>query len=239
VTVSRQCRNCATPTRRLEVAGGGGGELFLPFTPKFESGVGEDFSYDGNEPRWLCRFLDAHACPTCGTCDLAPQDVATYLRCDGPHLPRSPLNCPACGSWCLGPIAVECFGVPGSPLAYLAPKYGAPLLGRLCEGCGLTWLSLDPEDREARRELAKRFSGEAACGRCRQGQLRMTRVDVPYSDLAGLYDPASHAGHLGEAGLLADLFVAVCDSCGEAETRAKWREHKTAEKGAAPDPARV
>jgi hypothetical protein len=90
-------------------------------------------------------------------------------------------------------------------------------LGRLCKGCGLIWLSLDLQDSEARRELANRFFGHAACARCRQGQLRMTRVDVPYSDFAGLYDPASQVGHLGEAGLLADLLVEVCDSCGEAE----------------------
>jgi hypothetical protein len=213
--------------------------LFLPCTPEFEATVGEDFYHD-TEPRWLCRFIDACVCFTCGACDLAPNDFACYLQCDGPHLPRSPLICRACGSSCLGPIAVECFGVPGPPLAYLAPQYGAPLLGRLCQGCGLTWLSLDPQDSKARRELASRFAGEGTCGRCRQGQLRMTRVDVPYSDFAGLYDPASQVGHLGDAGLLADLFVAVCDSCGEAEPRAKWREHKTTEQdGAAPDPARV
>jgi hypothetical protein len=97
------------------------------------------------------------------------------------------------------------------------------LIGRLCEVCGLTWLSLDPQDSEGRRELARRFSEGAVCGRCGQGHLRVTRVDVPHSDFAGLYDPGSPVGRLGDAELVADLLVAVCDSCGEAESRAKWR----------------
>jgi hypothetical protein len=206
----------------LEVAGSGGGALFLPFTPEFQATIGDDFSYDGDEPRWLCRFIDAHACAACEAADLTAQDPATFLECDGPHLPRSPVSCLACGSPCLGPIGIECFGVPGPPLAYLAPKYGAPLVGRLCEKCGRVWLSLYPHDHEARRELAARIADGGCCGLCRQGRLRVTRVDVPYSGFAGLYDPASPTGHLGAAGLVADLLVAVCDSCGEAEARARW-----------------
>jgi hypothetical protein len=234
--VTQLCRICGSAARLLEVAGGGGGALFLPCTPEFEATVGEEL-YDDTEPRWLCRFIDALACSTCGACDLALQDFATYLQCDGPHLPRSPLTCRACGSSCLGPITVECFGVPGPPLAYLAPQYGAPLVGRLCGGCGRAWLSLHSQDSKARRELAGRFPGGGTCGRCGRGQLRVTRVDVPYSDFAGLYDPASPTSHHVAASLVADQLVAVCDSCGEAEARARWRGQDPAAQPAAPDPA--
>src|SRR6202007_1005723 len=131
-----------------------------------------------------------HACAVCGASDLTAHDPATYLDCDGPHLPPSPLPCPACGSSCVGPIAVGCYGVPGGPLAYLAPKFGAPLAGRLCRGCGRVWLSLHADDTAARRELAARFADSGRCERCRRGRLRATRVDVPYAGFGGLYDPA-------------------------------------------------
>src|SRR5262249_8672629 len=163
--VEQRCRRCGSPTRTLEVAGGSGEALFLPFTPEFEATLGEDFAYDGSEPRWLCRFLDARACTACGASDLAAHDPATYLGCARPHLPRSPLTCPVCRSSCLGPVAIECYGVPGPPLAYLAPRFGAPLVGRLCGGCGRVWLSLYPDDAEARRELAARVADGGSCGR--------------------------------------------------------------------------
>jgi hypothetical protein len=222
VNVPSQCRFCGSPTRPLEVSGSGGGGLFLPLTPEFEAGLGEDFVFDGSEPRWLSRFLDAHACTGCEACDLVPHDLATYLECDGPHLPPSALACRACGSSCLGPLALESYGVPGQPLAYLAPKYGAPLAGRLCGRCGRTWLSLDPDDTEARRELAARFQDGGPCSRCEPGRLRVTRLDVPYSGFAGLYDPASPSGPYGEPSWAADLLLVVCDSCGEAEARVEW-----------------
>jgi hypothetical protein len=220
--VLEQCRNCGSPARLLEVSGWGGGAPFLPVTPEFEATVSEEVLCDDTEPRWLCRIIDARACPTCGVCDLAARDLATYLQCDGPHLPRSPLSCPACASTCLGPIRIECFGVLGTLLAYLDRNYGAELDGRLCEGCGLVWLSLYPDDSEARRELVARFPSAGPCGRCGRGQLRVTRVDVPHAGFAGLYDPAVQTGRPLEAGLVADLVVAVCDSCGEAETRGEW-----------------
>jgi hypothetical protein len=197
--------------------------LFLPFTPQFEATLGDDFAYDGSEPRWLCRFLDAFACPTCGATDLAAHDPPTYLECDGPHLPPSSLPCPACGASCLGPIAVECFGVPGGPLAFLAPNYGAPLAGRLCRGCGRVWLSLYPDDAEARRELSARFPDGGPCGHCGRGRLRSTRVDVPHAGFGGLFDPSAPSGPQGESAWVAHLLVTVCDSCGEAEVRAGWR----------------
>jgi hypothetical protein len=221
--VMQQCRNCGSPARTLEVAGGSGEALFLPFTPEFEATLGEDFSYDGSEPRWLCRFLDARACPNCGACDLAAHDPATYLECDGPHLPRSARSCPACNTSCLGPLAVECFGVPGPPLAYLAPKFGAPLIGRLCSGCGRVWLSLNPDDAEARRELVTRFADSGPCGLCGMGRLRATRVDVPHGGFAGLFDPSSPSGSCGAPAWAADLMVVVCDKCGESEPRANWQ----------------
>jgi hypothetical protein len=132
------------------------------------------------------------------------------------------LACPACGSSCLGPLAVECYGVPGPPLAYLAPKYGAPLVGRLCGECGRVWLSLYPDDAEGRRELAARVVDGGACGQCGGGRLRATRVDVPHGGFGRLYDPASPTGQHGVPGWVADLLVVVCDSCGEAEARAGW-----------------
>ena len=231
--MAHHCRTCGSPTRLLEVAGRGGAALFLPFTPEFEAALGAGFSYDGSEPRWLCRFLDAHACPACGASDLAAHDPATYLYCDGPYLPPSLLPCPACGASCLGPLAVECFGVPGPPLAYLAPKFGAPLAGRLCGGCGRVWLSLYAGDAEARRELAARLADGGACGRCDRGRLRATRVDVPYAGFGGLYEPASPSGPYREPAWAADLRVVVCDSCGEAETRAGWPEQENAGPGSA------
>jgi hypothetical protein len=220
VSVVSRCRFCGSPARLLEVGGGGG--LLLPLTPEFEAALGDDFAFDGSEPRWLCRFLDAHACPACGASDLVAHDPATYLACDGPHLPPSALPCPACGASCLGPLSVEWYGVPGPPLAYLAPKYGAPLAGRLCARCGRVWLSLHPDDAEARRELAARVPDGGPCGRCGRGRLRVTPLDVPYSGFAGLYDPASPSGPYGEPAWAADLLVVVCDSCGEADARARW-----------------
>jgi hypothetical protein len=220
--MAQPCRECGSLTRLLEVAGGGGGALFLPMTREFEATLGEDFAYDGSEPRWLCRFLDGHACPVCGACDLTAHDPATYLECDGPHLLPSPLLCRACEGPCVGPVSVEVFGGPGTPLAYLGPSYGAPLVARVCQGCGRVWLGLYPDDAEARRELATRFPDGRPCGRCGRGQLRATRVDVPHAGFAGLYDPSSPSGPYGEPGWAADLLVVVCDGCGEAETRAGW-----------------
>jgi hypothetical protein len=211
--------------------------LFLPFTPEFEATIGDDFSYDGSEPRWLCRFIDAHACTACGAIDLIAHDPVTYLECDGPYLPRSPLPCLACNSSCHGPLAIECDGVAGPPLAFLAPKFGAPLVGRLCGECGRLWLSLHPDDAEARRELTARIPDGGPCGRCGQGRLRPTRVDVPHAGFGGLYDPSSPSGPYQEPAWAADLLVVVCDVCGEAEARAGWPGRKPAEPGAASGPA--
>lgn len=222
--MEHRCRTCGEPTRTLEASGVGGAALHLPFTAEFEATLDEEFAFDGSEPRWLCRFIDARACTACGAADLAAHDPATYLECDGPHLPASPLPCRACGSPCAGPLGVECFGVPGRPLAYLAAQYGAPLAGRLCRGCGRVWLSLHPDDAEGRRELAARFPDGGACGRCGRGRVRATRVDVPHAGFGGLYDPSVPAGPYKEPSWAADLLVAVCDSCGEATARAGWPE---------------
>jgi len=218
--VAQGCRTCGSPTRLLEVAGNGHAALFLPLVA--EEAVGDDFSYDGSEPRWLCRFIDAHACTTCGAADLAPHDAAMYLGCDGPHLPTSPLPCPACGAPCLGEIAVECFGVGEPPLAYLAPKFGAPLAGRVCGACGRLWLSLHADDTEARRELATRIPDGGPCGACGRGRLRRTRVDVTYSGFAGLYEPTPTSAPYGDPVWAADLLAVVCDSCGAVQARAEW-----------------
>jgi len=222
--VAQPCRECGSPTRLLEVSGGGGGALFLPLTRAFEATLGDDFAYDGSEPRWLCRFLDGRACPACGACDLAAHDATTYLECDGPHLPSSPLLCRVCGGPCLGPIAVEVFGGPGTLLAYLGPKFGAPLAARVCRRCGQVWLGLYREDTEARRELAARFPDGGPCDPCRRGRLRATRTDVPHAGFGGLYDPSSQSGPYGAAAWAADLLVVVCDGCGEAVFQARWPE---------------
>jgi hypothetical protein len=196
--------------------------LFFPFRPEVEATLGEDFAYDGSEPRWLCRFIDALACARCGSVDLTVQDLTTYLGCDGPYLPTSPLACPACGSSCHGSLDFDCYGVPGRPLAYLAPKYGAPLSGRLCTACGRVGLSLFPEDAEARRELTARVADHGPCKRCGRGRLRLTRVDVPHAGFGGLFDPALPSGPYKTPTWVADLLVAICDACGEAEARAEW-----------------
>jgi hypothetical protein len=226
--MDQPCRSCGAPVRTLEVAGGSGEALFLPFTPELEATLGDDFAYDGSEPRWLCRFLDAQVCTRCGTSDFTAHDPTTYLQCDGPHLPQSPVACPGCGASCLGPLAIECFGVPGPPLAYLADKFGAPLVGRLCGACGRVWLSLYPDDAEARRELAARFADDGSCARCGRGRLRTTRVDVPHGGFGGLYDPALPSGPYGAPAWVADLLVVVCDTCGEAEAKARWPERTPA-----------
>jgi hypothetical protein len=200
--------------------------LFFPFPPVVEATLRDDFDYD-SEPSWRCRFIDALACLACGASDLTVHDLAAYLECDGPSLPRSLSACPACGSSCHGPLEFECYGVPGPPLAYLAPQYGAPLLGRLCSGCGRVWLSLFPDDAEARRELAARIADHGCCGRCGRGRLRLTRVDIPHADFGGLFDPALPSGPYGAPTWVADLLVAVCDACGEAEARAGWPGRKT------------
>ncbi len=220
--MTQRCRSCGSPTRLLEVAGGSSAALFLPFTREFEATLGDDFAYDGSEPRWLCRFIDAHACTACGACDLVAHDPATYLACDGLHVPTSPLSCPVCDSTCLGPIVIEGFGVTGRPLAYLAPKFGAPLAARLCTECGRVWLSLYPDDSEARRELAARFPDGGSCPRCERGRLRPTRVDVSYAGFGSLCDPATPSGPYGGPAWVGDLLIVVCDSCGETETRAGW-----------------
>ncbi len=190
----------------------------LPFTREFQATVGEDFWNNDSDPRLHCRVIDGRACTNCVACDLITRDVVTYLRCDGPYLARSPHSCPACHGNCLGPITIDCFGVIGTLLAYLGPQYGAPLYGRLCEGCGQVWLSLYAADDEARRELAARFPSKTSCSLCGRGRLRLTRVDVPHSGFAGLYDWTVDS--LGKAGLVAELWVAACDSCGEALTQA-------------------
>lgn len=221
--MNHRCRTCASPSRRLEVAGRGGAMLLIPLRSEFEATIGDDFDWDA-DPRWMCRFVDALACPDCGTCDLTVVDPATYLACDGSHLAGSPEPCRACGFACLGPITFESLGVPDQPLAYLGPQYGAPLVGRLCAACHLIWLSLYPDDDEARRELAGRFVDGGTCGRCGRGRLRATHVDVPHTGDGGLFDPEQPTGQYGGPAWVADLLVVVCDQCGEADARARWPE---------------
>jgi hypothetical protein len=211
--------------------------LFLPLRPEFEAAIDDDFDWD-SDPRWLCRFIDSLSCPECGTCDLTVSNPSAFLGCDGPHLPVSPAACRACGSSCHGPLAFECYGVPGQPLAFLGPQYGGPLVGRLCGACHLVWLSLHPDDAEGRRELAARFPDGGTCDQCGRGRLRATRVDVPHAGYGGLYDPSQPTGQYGGPAWVADLLIVVCDSCGEATARAGWPEQKHAEPSAAADPAR-
>jgi hypothetical protein len=216
--VKQTCRGCGAPTRRLEVSGRGVGPVFFPIPPAVESELGDDFDWE-SDPRWLCRFIDALACPDCGQCDLAVADPQTYLNCDGPHLPQSSVWCRACSSACRGPLEFECYGAPGVPLAYLAPNYGAPLVGRLCVACGRVWLCLYPDDSKGRMELEARFPDSGCCTCCGRGRLRATNVEVPHGNGFGaLYDPGLPSGK----NCVADWLVSVCDSCGEAEARAGW-----------------
>jgi hypothetical protein len=207
--------------RRLEVSGQGGGALLFPFPKELEHILEEDFDFD-RDPRSLCRYVDALTCKSCDTCRLILQNLSVFLSCDGPYLPQSPHACPACSGSCYGPLQFDIDGVPSAPLAYLAPKFGAPLIGRLCSACGQIWMSLYPDDYEARRELASRFASSGACSRCAVGQLRETNMDVPYSGLAGLFDATMPTGKYGAPTLVADLLVRVCDACGEALPRIHW-----------------
>ena len=216
------CRDCGSSTRTLEVNGSGGSCLFLPFTPEFEAKLGEDFEYD-SEPQWICRFLDGVACDKCGHVELKVHDTAIYLACDGPYLALSSEVCQVCALPCLGPLDIECFGVPARPLAHLAPQYGALLVCRLCRNCDLLWLSLHPDDHVGRQELSARFPVISYCGRCDHGRLRGTHIDVPHAGVGVLSDPSLKSGPYQGATDVAELLVNVCDQCGEVEVRAKWR----------------
>src|SRR5262249_19675777 len=169
------------------------------------------------------RYLDGYPCFDCGTVDLAVHDLNRLLGDERGRLPDADRPCPVCGGACHGPLGIECFGVGEPPLAFLAPKDGAPLCGRLCASCGRVRLSLHPGDSEARAELAARFPDEGPCPFCGVGRRRVTHLDVPYSGPAGLYRPPSSTG-TGESGRrgrpvrVAGLMVATCDSCGEAST---------------------
>jgi hypothetical protein len=83
------------------------------------------------------------------------------------------------------------------------------------------WLSLYAEDRKGRRELAARITDGGGCPSCSGGRLRVTRMDMPHDGYGGLFDPATSV-------CVADLLVAVCDTCGEAEARADWVARKPA-----------
>jgi hypothetical protein len=208
--VTFRCRTCGTPLRRHEV--GGDCALFLRPTSAYEAELETDASFDPSGPQWLCRYLDGYPCFDCRTVDLTVSDLTQLLACEGRHLPHSDRPCPACGQACRGLLAIECFGVGRPPLAFLKPKFGAPLWARLCVSCARVWLSLHPGDSEARKELAERFPDGGCCPHCGVGRQRVTQVDLPYSGFAGLHDPARSTGVEG-------LRVVVCDSCGEAPLR--------------------
>jgi hypothetical protein len=202
----------------------GGGALYFGPTKTFLAELEDEDTFDGTQPYWLCRYLDGYPHFTCGTVDLAVSDLQLLLAREGQQLPHSERRCPACDLPCRGPQPIECDGVPGMALAFLKHKYGAPLWGRVCARCGRVWLSLAPEDTEARTELAKRFPDSGPCPRCGQGRVRVTRLDVPHSGFAGLYEPApaepeGEGNPYRQSTRVAGLLVAVCDRCGEAATR--------------------
>lgn len=186
--------------------------MFIRPTTAYQAELEDDPSVDMSGPQWLSRYLDAYPCLSCQSVDLAVYDLTQLLECEERHLPRSDRRCPECRRACRGPLALECFGVGEPPLAFLKPKFGAPLWCRLCASCGRVRLSLHPDDSEARAELAQRFADGGRCPRCRVGRQRVTQVDLPYSGFAALCEPAKSV-HTG------GLLVAVCDSCGEAPAR--------------------
>jgi hypothetical protein len=215
------CRTCQVPLKPLEVNASGGGGLMLQPTAGYQSVIEEDADFDWSSPSWLGRYLDGYPCFACDTVELAVADRKRYLDCEGRYLPHSSRLCPVCRSTCRGPLVIECDGVGSPPLAFLDHQYGAPLRGTLCSTCGRVWMHLVADDDEARTELARRFADSGPCMLCKRGRLRLTRVDVPHSGVAGLYQPAPPAetGRHREPTRVADLLVAVCDSCGEAAVR--------------------
>jgi hypothetical protein len=215
------CLTCQAPLKPLEVNASGGGGLMLQPTPGYQSVIEEDPDFDWSSPSWLGRYLDGYPCFDCETVELALADRKRYLDCEGRYLPHSSRRCPLCRLTCRSPLVIECDGVGSPPLAFLAPQYGAPLLGALCPSCGRVWMSLAADDEEARTELARRYPDGGSCGRCVRGRLRLTRVDVPHSGVAGLYRPVPPAedGRHRHPACVADLLVAVCDFCGEAAVR--------------------
>lgn len=193
------CRSCSSPLHAFELHAAGGGAIYLAI----DSELPED---DDEAPTY--RYLDAHACFDCGAADLALVDQTRFLELEGQALAHADRSCPACRSACHGPIAIACDAAPDPVLAFLGNKYGAPLWSRLCVPCGKVWLSLHPEDAEARRELAGRFPDGGACTRCGEGRRRATTMDAPYSGEVRLQDKER----------VLDLLLAICDACGEAAT---------------------
>lgn len=214
------CRTCQSALQRLELGSGSGDSLLIRTTPAFEAFIGELEDFNGTEPWWLARFLDGYPCFACETVDLAVNDLKLFLASEGEHLPHSDCSCPACDGTCRGPLVIECFGCLGTPLVYLTDKFGAPLTAWLCVACGRVWLSLYPDDAEARQELANRFPESGRCANCKNGRVRVTRVDVPGSGFARLYKPqAAEGGNSQIPVRVRDLLVAACDSCGEVVMR--------------------
>jgi hypothetical protein len=197
--------------------------VFLSPSPELRAKLeAEEYSEDPS-PRWLCRYLDGYPCFDCGTVDLAVVDLPLLLECEGHEWDLSGRDCPACGGACREPRYLESEAAPGMLMAFLEPKYGAPLWGRLCASCGRVWLSLEAGDAVARRELAERFPDAGRCSRCEEGRVRLTRIDAPYCGYVGLWHPpegeaASAAGAEGSR-RAAWILLAMCDACGEAATR--------------------
>jgi hypothetical protein len=208
--VTFHCRQCGTPLAPHEV--GGNSALLVRPTPAYEAELEAGREFDPAGPEWHCRYLDGYPCLDCGTVDFAVSDLKQLLDCEDPNLPHSDWFCLECKEPCRGPLAIECFGVGAPPLAYLKHKFGAPLGGSLCTVCSRVWLRLHPADSEGRAELAARFPDEGSCLRCGVGRQRLTQMDLPSSGFAELT-------RSGTSIRVGSVWVAVCDSCGEALAR--------------------
>jgi hypothetical protein len=198
----------------------GGGGVFLRAAATFRSEVEAEAELEASSPRWLCRFLDGYPCFKCGTLDLTVVDLPLLLECEASGWEVTDRSCRACGGSCRGPRPLEAEAVPAMLLAFLEPRYGAPLVGRLCASCGRVWLSLEAGDTEAGTRLAARFPDAGRCASCEEGRLRVTRIDAPYCPgYVGLWSEGSGAAGGGAALPAAWILLAVCDACGEAVTR--------------------
>ena len=212
------CMTCRATLSRAELMGDGGCPLLLHPSPRVLAQLEEATEFDGTQSWWIARYLDGYACYACGTVELTVADPAEVVRAEGPEWPVAERGCVACSSPCLGPLVVEVDGNAEQLLVFLAPKFGAPLQARLCGDCGRLWLSLDPTDSEARAELAARFADAGPCRWCGVGRARVTRLDVPHSGFASLYEPATTSAEnaIGRGPRRAGVQIVVCDSCGEA-----------------------
>lgn len=221
--MSQCCRSCGAPLRACQVIAEGGGGVFLSPSPPVRAALDAEEDFDYGSLRWICRYLDGYPCFDCGTVDLMVVDLPLLLVGEDPEWGICDRNCRACGRPCREPRYLETEGAPGMLLAFLEPKYGAPLWSHLCASCGRIWLGLDAGDALARTELAEQFPDAGRCECCGRGQLRVTRIDAPYCGQVGLWEaPGGGTPGMADGGggqRVAWLLIAVCDYCGAAETR--------------------